>query len=413
MRAFVQAELFSSGACLLQDLPHDKFLDDLTDFNEFGTRTIIENHHGIPYFINEFWTSRQRQSHRIHEISYRACFKPELPRFFINRLTRPGDVVYDPFMGRGTTAIEAALLGRVPYGNDINPLSAAFTSARINPPSMADIERRLDEVPWNNFAEIENTELLAFYHPFTLAKIEGLRKWLLQRQTTGQLDKTDEWIRMVALNRLTGHSSGFFSVYTLPPNQAVSVQGQLKINKKRQQTPPLRDISAIILKKSKSLLSSGAAHASRKLFLTGPSHCTPEIPDASVSLTVTSPPFLDIVNYEADNWLRCWFIGIDSRNVNVTQHRQIESWQAFIAATLAELARITRIGGHVAFEVGEVRKGTIKLEENVIAAAAGLPFETLGVLINKQEFTKTSNCWGIINNHGGTNSNRIVLLRRK
>ena len=97
----------------------------------------------------------------------------------------------------------------------------------------------------------------------------------------------------------------------------------------------------------------------------------------------------------------------------MTQHRQIESWQAFIAATLAELARITRIGGHVAFEVGEVRKGTVKLEENVIAAAAGLPFETLGVLINKQEFTKTSNCWGIINNHGGTNSNRIVLLRRK
>src|SRR5215471_17470245 len=66
----------------------------------------------VPAFVNEFWTARQRQAHSLHEVSYRACFKPQLPRFFIERLTRPGDIVYDPFMGRGTTALEAALLGR-------------------------------------------------------------------------------------------------------------------------------------------------------------------------------------------------------------------------------------------------------------------------------------------------------------
>ena len=38
---------------------------------------------------------------------------------------------------------------------------------------------------------------------------------------------------MIALNRLTGHSPGFFSVYTLPPNQAVSVKAQRKINRDR------------------------------------------------------------------------------------------------------------------------------------------------------------------------------------
>jgi hypothetical protein len=42
---------------------------------------------------------------------------------------------------------------------------------------------------------------------------------------------------MVAINRLTGHSPGFFSVYTLPPNQAVSVQSQRKINEKRGRRP--------------------------------------------------------------------------------------------------------------------------------------------------------------------------------
>lgn len=388
-------------------------LVELGSFSDFGKNTLVEMVDGTQYFINEFWTARQRQAHRLHEVSYRACFKPQLPAFFIDRLTKPGDVVYDPFMGRGTTPIEAALRHRVPYGNDTNPLSRAFTEPRINPPSWAQISDRLREIAWKDFNVVENDELLVFYHPETLAQIEGLRSWLVKRQDDGLLDQTDRWVRMVAINRLTGHSSGFFSVYTLPPNQAVSVDRQRKINEKREQIPPFRDVPAIIAKKSKSLLSQGSTHAEESLFLIGQSHETPQISDGSVSLTITSPPFLDIVNYEADNWLRCWFLGVDPKSVKISKHHSADDWQAFIAATLKELARITRPGGHIAFEVGEVRKGTVRLEKNVIAATEGLPLETLGVMINQQEFTKTSNCWGISNNQSGTNSNRIVLLKRE
>ncbi len=59
---------------------------------------------------------------------------------------------------------------------------------------------------------------------------------------------------MVAVNRLTGHSPGFLSVYTLPPNQATSVASQRKINEARGQVPPRRDLRAIVLKKSRALL---------------------------------------------------------------------------------------------------------------------------------------------------------------
>jgi len=386
---------------------------ELAAFAEFGVPSQCTTIGGVPCFINEFWTSRQRQASRLHEISYRACFKPQLPAFFIDRLSAPGDAVYDPFMGRGTTPIEAAIRGRIPIGNDVNPLSRALTEPRINPPSLAQIMARLGEIPWAEFRDYSHGELLTFYHPRTLAQIEGLKRWLLGREGEGVLDQTDRWIRMVAINRLTGHSPGFFSVYTLPPNQAVSVERQRAINEKRQQTPPLRDVPGLIARKSKNLLSHGAAWAKRSLFLTGPSDRTPAIATASVALVVTSPPFLDIVNYAADNWLRCWFLGIDSGAVRITRHRNVEDWQAFVAATLAELARILRPGGHIAFEVGEVRKGKVRLEEAVIAAARGLPLVPLGVMINQQEFTKTSNCWGVSNNAGGTNSNRIVLLRRE
>jgi hypothetical protein len=385
---------------------------ELGSYSDLGKATQVDTLNGIPYFINEFWTARQRQAHRLHEVSYRACFKPQLPAFFIDRLTERGEVVYDPFMGRGTTPVEAALRGRIPYGNDTNPLSRAFTEARINPPSLQQIQSRLRTIPWSDFQTISHHELLVFYHPTTLAQIEGVRNWMLERNWADTLDHVDRWIRMVAINRLTGHSSGFFSAYTLPPNQAVSVERQRKINEQRNQTPPFRDVPDLIMKKSRNLLSQGPARAPRELFLTRQSHDTPEIPDETISLTITSPPFLDIVNYEADNWLRCWFIDVDPTRVKIARHRSVQDWQKFIGSTLRELARVTRPGGHIAFEVGEVRNGTVRLEENVIAATAGLPLHTLGVMINQQEFTKTSNCWGVSNNESGTNSNRIVLLKR-
>ena len=388
------------------------FIGGIKSFDEFGQPTLVQDHSGTRYFVNEFWTSRQRQANRIHELSYRACFKPQLPAFFIERLTRDNDVVYDPFMGRGTTPIEASLRRRIPYGNDANPLSRALVEPRINPPGPGAIERRLKRIPWKDFRDIEHQELRVFYHPETLGHIEGLRRWLLARESAGALDAVDAWIRMVAINRLTGHSSGFFSVYTLPPNQAVTARRQKLINERRRQVPPFRDVPAIIAKKSRVLLSQHPPEAGKWLFLTGPSDHTPQIPDASVALTVTSPPFLDIVDYETDNWLRCWFLGVDPKSVRITQRRDIEGWRRFVSATLEELARVTRPAGHIAFEVGEVRNGSVQLEQQVIEAAGNLPLDALGVMVNQQEFTKTSNCWGISNNSRGTNSNRIVLFRK-
>ena len=274
--------------------------EELRQFHEFGSVTersftaVPELKLEIETFTNEFWTSAQRACHSLHEISYRACFKPQLPAFFIRRLTRPGDVVYDPFMGRGTTPLEAALSGRVPAGCDVNPLSAFLLAPRLAPPSPRELEERLRalDLTWNGALP---EELFVFYHEETLRELCALREYFRSHP----LDRTDAWLRMVALNRLTGHSAGFFSVYTLPPNQAVSVESQRKINEKRRQTPPRRDVKAILLKKSRALLKDCTAadlkrlgKLSRAWILTGSSDRTPQIPGNAVSLVVTSPPFL-------------------------------------------------------------------------------------------------------------------------
>lgn len=390
-------------------------LASICAFDAFGSQTLQIEAEGIPYFINEYWTAGQRQAHSLHEVSYRACFKAQLPEFFIERATVEGEAVHDPFMGRGTTPLQAALMGRAPVGNDINPLSTLLVRPRLCPPPLAAIEQRLRQVPWDRGA-IEREDLLAFYHPRTLQRLSALRMWLLHEAPLGETapDPITDWIRMVALNRLTGHSPGFFSGRTMPPNQAVSVEAQRRINERHGVAPPERDVVKIILKKSRTLLSDGSPrrHPSAKL-LVGDAAQTTQIPTGSVALVVTSPPFLDVVQYAEDNWLRCWFAGIEAGSVAISMHRTEAAWGAMVRDVLSEQARILRPGGHIAFEVGEVRGGRVLLERLVWAAVDGLPFERLGVMVNQQEFTKTANCWGVTNGTKGTNTNRIVLLRRR
>ena len=72
--------------------------EQLAAFEDFGRKTdVLEtsvlNFDGetvrVPTYVNEFWTAKQRAANRLHEVSYRACFKPQLPRFFIERLSNP------------------------------------------------------------------------------------------------------------------------------------------------------------------------------------------------------------------------------------------------------------------------------------------------------------------------------------
>jgi hypothetical protein len=401
----------------------DDLVRSLAEFTWQGRQTEVAAHAGssgsgeLPVLTNEFWTSRQRAASSLHEISYRACFKPQLPEFFITRVTEPGDSVYDPFAGRGTTLLEAALLGRVPLGCDVNPLSQAMAWPRLAPPHLKDVQKRLGDLDltWSD----PPPDLLTFYHPDTLGEVCALRAYLLQRDADGALDEVDAWIRMVTLNRLTGHSPGFLSVYTLPPNQAVSVQSQRKINARRQQTPPRRDLRAIVLRKTRGLLADvdDAVRARLRQALVAArfhigSAATPFWPPDTVQLIVTSPPFLDVVDYATDNWLRGWFCGIEVDTIPIERHARLEAWRAFIAAAFRQFARLARPGGFVAFEVGEVRGGRIHLEDTVIPCGVEAGFTPVCVVINRQTFTKTANIWGVSNNARGTNTNRIVVFRK-
>ena len=68
-------------------------------------------------------------SHDIHP--YPAKFIPQIPRNLIARLSLPGECVWDPFGGSGTTALESVLLGRQGVSSDVNPLAEVIGKGKL------------------------------------------------------------------------------------------------------------------------------------------------------------------------------------------------------------------------------------------------------------------------------------------
>jgi len=313
------------------------------------------------------------------------------------------------------------LLGRNIIQNDINPLSTILAAGRLSVPSINEIERRLEQIAYDD-SLVSDIDLTMFYEDKTLIEILSLRKYFIEKEKNQSLDHVDLWIRMVATNRLTGHSKGFFSVYTLPPNQATTQEKQRKINIKRNQVPTYKDTKKLILKKSTQLLKDISNDVRDSLqsiyqnstFLNADAGDTKEIKSNSVNLVVTSPPFLNIVKYKDDNWLRCWFNNIDHDIVGekITMSSKLDVWSDNMSQVLIELKRVLKPNGVIAFEVGEVRNGKIKLDEVIAPLGIKIGLTCEKIMINSQEFTKTSNIWGVKNNDIGTNSNRIVIFRK-
>ncbi len=368
--------------------------------------------------IGEFWTAKQRQSHTLHYcISYRAAFKPELPQYFINRfLKKKKRTILDPFGGRGTTSIQANLDGHYAIHNDINPLSIFLAESRKIIPSIEKMEKLIHgfNLDKKRAEDEKDNELVHFYHPKTLLEIKNLKEIYKN-------DKSPEltYIMLTALSRLHGHSNGFFSVYTFP-QISIPPLSQKRNNEKRNQSPEYKSIKERIIKKMRNDLSDPIPpfyheFSKRNQYTRSFSFEMKEIASESVDLIVTSPPFLDKVDYINDNWLKAWFLDIDLNYLSgVSILQDPNEWKEFIEKTLKECRRVMKKNSFLVMEVGDVlyKKELLNLDELVIKAAEKSSLYWVKSIINSQKFTKLSNCWNISNNEKGTNSNRCVVLSR-
>jgi site-specific DNA-methyltransferase (adenine-specific) len=370
--------------------------------------------HELPRLpIEADWKDHARLwGHAFHPMcSYLASFPATLAHAFIARYSRPGDVVLDPFAGRGTVPLQACVEGRLGVGNDLNPFAHVLTAAKVDPPTAGEAAARLARLridwtleasAWNDLGDglavaaaraladdgaalgrgghalpilgfavpgagsggsVGQTdepvplEVALAYHPRTLGQL------LFVRSRLDLKDRTDRFLAAAVTGILHGKSRSYLTEL-MPNTFSMAPRYVRDFARKTAFTGADRDVFACLGEKLRRLDRDGRP-AIRGLALLGDARdASPRmraalreraLPDRA-RLVVTSPPYLRVLKYGYYNWLRAWFLGFDATEIDRTlddAHRR-EPYLVFLRETLAGLRSALADDAVVVLVIGDV-----------------------------------------------------------
>ena len=421
--------------------------------------------------IEPEWKEQPRLwGHSLHPMcSYLASFPAALVHAFVARYTRPGDVVLDPFSGRGTAPLQAGAEGRIGVGNDLNPLAYVLTAAKLEPATQAEARTRLvalrlawaaESAGWLELADTLRTrpgdpgvlvpaagrgrdagsehgpaggqdaregdepvpaEVALAFHPRTLAQL------LLVRSRLRLDDPADRFLAGALAGVLHGKTPSYLS--TIMPNTfSMAPRYVLDFVERTGYEPPRRDVFDALSAKLDRLyrqplpdspgiaLHGDARTAGRRTRVALREHGLPD----RARLVVTSPPYLRVLKYGYYNWLRTWLLGFDSRAIDAQlddAHRR-EPYLAFMREVLTDLRPAMTDDGIAVLVVGDVETDRgkpstagIGLAERVWEEAAFPAGFRLAGLVRDDVAAnrKMTRLWGA-QAGGATKTDRILVL---
>ena len=405
------------------------------------------------------WKDQQRLwGHSFHPMcSYLASFPAALAHAFIARYSRRGDVVLDPFSGRGTTPLQAGAEGRIGVGNDLNPFAHLLTASKVDPAGPAEARTRLatlrlawaaDARPWLALAdrviddpsgaaslvpgagsgsgpsagtEVVPAEVVVCFHRRTLAQL------LLVRTMLDLTRPTDRFLAAALTGILHGKSASYLSEI-MPNTFSMAPRYVRDFAARTGFISPDRDVFDCLERKLSRLYRQAAPQTPGLALLGDARDAGPRarvalrdrgLPDRA-RLVVTSPPYLRVVKYGYYNWLRTWLLGFDARAIDASlddaHHR--EPYLVFLRDVLAGLrtaltddAIVVLVIGDVEFDRGRPIAGAVGLAERVWeAAAAPEGYRLAGVALDDvAAHRKMTKLWGAEAGRA-TKTDRILVL---
>ncbi len=375
------------------------------------------------------WKTQQRLwGHPFHPMcSYLASFPAALSHAFIARYSRPGDVVLDPFAGRGTVPLQASAEGRIGVGNDLNPFAHLLTASKVEPATQAEARTRLARLrlAWQaaapRYLELAHAiqadpdqggpvpvpaEVAIAFHPTTFGQL------LYLRDTLDLDDHVDRFLAAAITGILHGKSASYLSelmpnTFSMAPRYVRDYATRTdfhsaerdvfaglgaKLNRLFKAPPPGSPGMSLLGDARDAGRRASAALRARGL------------PDRA-RLVVSSPPYLRVVKYGYYNWLRAWFLGFDPKAIDATlddaHHRA--PYLVFLREVLHGLrphltddAIVVLVIGDVATDRGRTIQSGLGLAEQVWAEA-GAPegFRLAGVALDEiHPVRKMTKLWG-------------------
>jgi DNA methylase len=244
-----------------------------------------------------------------------AMFPPAIPHLFIRWLTKPGDAVYDPFSGRGTTILEACLAGRVGLASDANPLAWLLSRAKCDPPMRASLATRLRQLAESEPGGLKvnaPADIEMLFAPRVLSQLIWLQTELDRSR------RVDRFLLAALAGMLHGNADRAgvprgLSI-AMPNTFAMAPQYVRRYIKEHDLKPPVVDVLDALARRLNTFPLPGEGFRRGQAWLQDVTSRIAYPKDApQAKLVFTSPPYLQVIKYGKFNWVRHWLLQSDPR----------------------------------------------------------------------------------------------------
>lgn len=318
--------------------------------------------------------------HPLHSICpYFAMFPEDFVERHVLAHTKAGELVFDPFSGRGTTVFQSLLLNREAAGTDINPVAACISGAKADAPDLLSVLERIGHLE-KNYRAPDVGQMPHFFskcfHAATLPQVLYLRSGL-----RWSVDKVDRFIAAMALGALHGESHRSKNYFSNRMPRTISTKPEYSVRwwDAKGLLAPDRDVFLILRDLAKFRLDRDLPASRGSVILADARRASQVHPslNGQVKLVVTSPPYVDMTDYAEDQWLRLWFLGGSDhprpRSYADDRHTQKQAYWTFLTEVWSGLSDlladraviVVRIGGKL--ELDEIAEGLIE------SIRAGMP----------------------------------------
>ena len=325
----------------------------------------------------------QTRNHRLHALCpYFAMFPPAFARLSILAHTRPGDLVLDPFCGRGTALLEALLNGRRAVGCDINPVAYCVSAAKLDTPNLRRATDRIEQLRRRYeeaaafMLEDKRRALPTFFRRAYSA--ETLRQVLFMRsRLRWRSDRIDRFLTAVLLGHLHGESSRSPNYLSNQMPHTISTKPgySLRYWRRKDLWPPRQDVFELLSDRARFRLidrrPKGKGFAIRADVRRAHERLANYV--GRVRAVVTSPPYLDVTSFEEDQWLRLWFLGgpphpTYRRISHDDRHRSWDNYWGFLESSWTGIAPLLQDKASLICRIGACKQKEKDIHEALIAS---------------------------------------------
>ncbi len=274
-------------------------INSFKEIEEFPPHTEIA--HGDLFGLH-LATNTSGLTHSLHR--FPAKYIPQVPRWAIKNFATAESVVLDPFVGSGTTLVEALCAVEQSYGTDIDPLARLITAAKtsvLNPSRLRTLSGALSSAQLPSIVEC--------FLP--MSGVKDVTHWFSEATWR---DLSRLYAGIDRLDCTEDERAFFFAVFSSTlrwvsnaddQTQKTYVSGTLK------KTPPnaLQTFAKSLERALAGHTSLNSQRGRRQAGILSGSALDVPLDNESVDLIVTSPPYLDSVDYMYNFMLEYFWLG--------------------------------------------------------------------------------------------------------